>query len=175
VSQSDPRGYYAALNISPTADTSEIKLAYHFLRASHRDGQKIRNVGEIEKAWETLGDLKKRAEYDGTAARRSGLLTDAKGKSRLNSGVLLAAVSLSFVVVIAIIFGDQLKAPFVSYEAGDQIQWKATKRPLGVVVSFEEEHPFPEGATQAAYKLRSKSGSELWIPAADLHLNGERK
>jgi hypothetical protein len=175
VSQTDPRGYYAALNISPTADRSEIKLAYHFLRASHRDGKTIRNVGKIEEAWKTLGKLESRAEYDGKAADRSGLLRDANGKSRLNSGALLAAISLAFLVVIAIIFGDQLKAPFVSYEVGDRIAWKATERPVGVVVAFEEAHPFPEGATQAAYRIRSKSGTELWFPAADLHLNGARE
>lgn len=174
MSQADPRGYYAALNISPAADQTEVLLAYRFLRASHREGKKVRNIGRIEEAFKALGNPTRRAEYDGALPCPGGLLRDRDGKSRLNSGLALFAISALFLVVLGIIFGAQLKAPFVRFEVGDSIEWKSTRRPVGVVVAVDEAHAFPEGGTQAAYRVRSQSGSELWLPAADLHLNGKR-
>ncbi|MBC7158488.1 MAG: J domain-containing protein [Porphyrobacter sp.] len=64
----DKRGYYARLDVPPTASASEIKAAYrHLVRQHHPDrggsgsGQEIR---EINEAYHILGDPQKRASYD---------------------------------------------------------------------------------------------------------------
>jgi len=175
VSNADPKGYYAVLNVAPTADPTEILLAYKFLRASHREGKKIRNVGKIQEAWTTLGNPDRRAQYDQGEARRGGILHDARGRSRLNSSGLLVALSLVFVITFGIVLGPDLLAPLKSYDVGDDVYWKKTRQPIGVVIAHDDAHPFPEGATQAAYQIRSASGVERWFAAADLHRHGKLK
>ena len=171
----DPKGYYRALNVSPGADQTEILLAYRFLRASHREGRKVRGIGKIQEAWAVLGNAERRAEYDDDSGQQSGLLRDAQGRSRLNSVGLLTFLSALFAICFGIVAGPAITAHFVSFEPGDDIYWKKTERPIGQVLAYDEAHSFPEGATQAAYRIQSRAGDEHWLPAADLHRYGKKR
>jgi hypothetical protein len=97
------------------------------------------------------------------------------GRSRLNSGGLLLGLGLIFAIVFGIALGPALTAPFVSFDIGDDIYWKKTTRLIGEVVAYDETHAFPEGATEAAYRIRSGTGVLHWLPAADLHRHGKSK
>jgi DnaJ domain len=70
---SDPRGYYADLGVSPTASIDEIKSVYRALvRIYHPDVNRDRAATEkfrrIADAYETIGDEKKKRDYDSQTA-----------------------------------------------------------------------------------------------------------
>jgi len=161
----DPKGYYALLNVSPTVTQVEIRLSFEFLKQAHKDGKRVRDIAKIHEAYDTLGDAKSRAQYNRAAAGRPK-------NPRLNSGLLLLGLAVVFTITVAVLFGSDLIAPFVSFDAGDSLYWKTTQKPLGVVLEYEETHAFPEGPSQAAYRIRLSSGDEQWFVAADLHRNG---
>jgi len=164
----DPKRYYALLNVSPGASDVEIRLAYKFLKQAHKDGKKVSDIGRIREAYTTLSDRDSRARYDGATKR-------AAGPSRLGSTWAALSVAVVFAVTIGLVFGSQLTAPFVSFDRGDKLYWKSTRKPLGTVLEYEESHEFPEAPTQAAYRIQFGSGEVRWFGAADLHRNGTRR
>jgi curved DNA-binding protein CbpA len=168
VSNRDPKRYYALLNVAPTATEVEIRLSYRFLKQAHKEGKKIQDIGGIREAYATLVDPDLRAAYDGTTNRRSA-------PRRMNSGWLALGVAVVFAITISMVFGSQLMAPFISFDPGDNLYWKATKQPIGLVLEYEQAHEFTEGPTEAAYRIKLSSGDVQWFGAADLHLNGARR
>lgn len=70
-SATDPKGYYAILEVSPTASESEIKKAYKKLAIRHHPDKNPDNqeratemFKKVAEAYEVLGDTQKRSQYD---------------------------------------------------------------------------------------------------------------
>jgi curved DNA-binding protein CbpA len=163
----DPKGHYAALNISPGASQQEIRLAYKFLKRAYQEGQKSLNLGKIQEAYETLSQPRQRKLYD---PGPSSPLTRPDGKSRLNSVPLLLTLLIVFVGVVAFAFGPAIRAHFMTFDVGADLYWKRTEKPLGVVLEHDAEHQFPDGLRASAYRIQLSSGEEtVWLPALDLN------
>ena len=164
----DPNGYYAALNISPDASQHEIRLAYEFLKQAYKDGRKNLNIGKIQSAYETLSDSQQRDLYDRGGASRPG------EKSRLHSVPLLVTLLLVFLGVLAFAVGPVVKAYFTTFDAGDELFWKRTGKPLGVVLAYDADHELESGAAMPAYQIEIRVGEEpVWFSAWDLNRNCE--
>ena len=165
----DPKGHYAALSISPGASQQEIRLAYKFLKRAYLEGQRSLNLSKIQEAYEILSQPEQRRVYDhGKTAQRGG----PGGKSRLHSVPLLLTMLLVFLGVIGFIFGSAIRANFVTFDAGDDLYWNNTKKPLGVVLEHDPDHRFPDGRQTRAYRIQLGSGEEpVWLPALDLNRN----
>jgi hypothetical protein len=155
----DPRGYYAALNVVPGANQQEIRLAYEFLKVAHKKKPKGVDMDKVQTA------------YDVDEGRPSGfsLLKRLDGTSRLNSVPLLLVLVSVFFGVFGVLFGPLLMAPFIRFDVGDDLYWKTTRAPVGVVLEYVEDHEFPDGAQQAAYRIQPTSGEEQLLPALDLN------
>ena len=95
----DPKGYYAALNISPGASQQEIRLAYTFLKQAYKTRRKRRDP-KVRQAYETLGDREQRKRYDEGRSSRVSLLTRRDGESRLHSVPLLVVALLVFLGIL---------------------------------------------------------------------------
>jgi curved DNA-binding protein CbpA len=139
VKKLDRRGYYAVLNISPEASRQEIRLAYEFLKQAYKDGRKILNIGKIQSAYETLSDGRQRDLYDRGGSSRPG------GGSRLQSVPLLVTLLLIFLGVLAFAVGPVIKSHFTTFDAGDELYWKRTGKPLGVVLAYDARHESDSG------------------------------
>ena len=161
----DPQGYYAALSVSPAASRQEIRLAYEFLKQAVKQGKRL-DIAKAQAAYETLGDRRQREQYDqGTSSRkRSG------ANSRMHSIPLLLTLTVVFLGVLALALAPQLRAHLVSFDVGNDLYWRSTNKPLGVVVDFDADHEFPGGAAAPAYRVRTTSdGEPIWFPARDLN------
>jgi curved DNA-binding protein CbpA len=171
VKKRDPKGYYAVLNISPEASHQEIRLAYSFLKQAYKDGKKNLNIGLIQAAYETLSDSEQRDLYDkGGASSRSG------GRSRLHSVPLLVTLLVVLLGVLAFAVGPVMKAHFTTFDAGAELYWKRTGKPVGVVLAYDPAHEFESGAATPAYQVEIRSGAEpVWFSAWDLNRNCERR
>ncbi len=169
MSKRDPKGFYAALNVSATANQLEIRLAYKFLKKAHREGRRQANVGKIEEAYRTLSDPQRRETYDHPRSKTDEARGKTDARELLNCRPVLIGICVVFVLTIGYALGPYLISNFVSFDPGESLAWKNTKEPLGVVVEYSENHPFEEAAAQAAYKIRLSTGDEQWFPAADLH------
>jgi hypothetical protein len=166
VKKRDPKGYYAVLNISPDASQQEIRLAYEFLKQAFKDGRKGLDIGKIQAAYETLGQGQPRDLYDRGGGARPG------GKSRLHSVSLLVTLLLVFVGVLAFAVGPVIKAHFTTFEAGDELHWKKTGRPFGVVLAYDPQHQFENGIAAPGYRIELRAGEEpVWFSARDLNRN----
>jgi hypothetical protein len=166
VKKNDPKGYYAVLNISPGASQQEIRLAYELLKQARKGGRRNLDMGKIQSAYETLSDGQQRGLYDGGGSSRPG------GKSRLHSVPLLVTLLLAFLGVLAFALGPVIKAHFTTFDAGDELHWKRTGKPLGVVLAYDAEHEFESGAAMPAYQVEIRSGEEpVWFSAWDLNRN----
>lgn len=164
----DPKGYYAALNVSPKACGQEIRLAYELLKQARKRGKRNLDMGKIEAAHEVLGDAQRRRQYDdGHRPSRK-----RHGPSRLHSVPLLLALALMFLGALWIAFAPQVRGRLVSFDVGDDLYWRSTQKALGQVVDVEEQHEFPEGAALPAYHVQPASGAQpMWFPARDLNAN----
>ena len=168
----DPRGFYAALNVSPDASREEIRLAYSFFKQAYKRGQRSLDISTIQLARETLDDPARRRDYDKSRSSGSGLLTRADGTSRLNSVRLLVVLAMLFVGVLAIALGPNIAARFVTFEAGTELYWKQTSKPLGSVLEYAAAHEFEDGRHSSAYRIQLVSGGEpVWFAAPDLNFN----
>jgi curved DNA-binding protein CbpA len=166
VKKPDRSGYYAVLHISPDASQQEIRLAYEFLKQAYKDGRKTLNIGKIQSAYETLKDSKQRDLYDRGGSSRPG------GRSRLQSVPLLVTLLLVFSGVLAFTVGPVIKSYFTTFDAGDELYWKRTGKPLGVVLAYDAEHESDSGVTAPGYQIEIRSGDEpVWFPALDLNRN----
>jgi DnaJ-class molecular chaperone len=165
----DPKGFYKALNISPTASQTEIRLAYKFLKRAFKDGKRLTNIGKIQSAYQTLSDPKLRVQYDGHAHGRPHSVQAARRASRLHSIHLLVAATALCLAAMAIAFGPAITAGWASFNPGEQLVWKQTSQPLGEILSYEESHQFQEAPAQAAYEVKLGSGLVQWFAATDLH------
>jgi curved DNA-binding protein CbpA len=166
MSKRDPKGYYAVLNVSPDASRHEIRLAYGFLKQAYKDGRKKLDIGKIQAAYETLSDVDQRKDYDG------GGSSGRRGPSRLHSVPLLATLLVVFLGVLAIAVGPAIKARFTTFEPGDELYWKRTGKPLGVVLSYEARHEFENGVLAAGYRIEIGPDQEpVWFAAQDLNRN----
>ena len=166
VKNRDPKGYYAVLNISPDASRQEIRLAFEFRKQAYKEGRKSLDIGKVQTAYETLSDARERDLYDRGGASRSG------GKSRLHSLPLLVTLLVVFVGVLAIAVVPVVKARFTTFEAGDELYWKKTGKPLGVVRTYDPQHEFEGGVVAAGYRIEVRSGQEpVWFAARDLNRN----
>jgi curved DNA-binding protein CbpA len=166
VKKRDPRGYYAALNVSPDASQQEIRLAYEFLKQAYKDGRKGLDIGKIQTAYETLSEVQERDLYDRGGSARTG------GKSRLHSVPLLVTLFVVFVAILAFAIGPIIKAHFTTFEAGDDLYWKRTGKFFGAVQAFDPQHEFENGIAAPGYRVELQSGQEaVWFPARDLNRN----
>lgn len=163
----DPKGYYAVLNISPDAGQQEIRLAYTFLKQAFKDGKRKLNIGLIQAAYETLSDSERRDLYD-----RRGSSSRPDGKSRLHSVPLLVTLLLVFLGVLAFAVGPIIKAHFTTFDAGSDLVWKRTGKPVGVVRTYDPAHEFEGGAASPAYQIEIRPGEDpVWFAAWDLNRN----
>ena len=89
--------------------------------------------------------------------------------SALSSTPVLIAVSLLFALSVGLTFAPSVLAKFVTFEAGDRLEWKRNDRPLGEVLQFDDAHAFEEGPALPAYRVRVAPDVEQWFPAEDLH------
>lgn len=113
--QGDPKGYYAALGLSETADVDDVKAA--FLRRAkklHPDAAFGRDTTvafqEVHEAYATLSDPLRRRSYDSEGSGAAPNIKDlSKPKSRgaLGSIVMMVAGSFRFLrlLILAILFG----------------------------------------------------------------------
>jgi hypothetical protein len=82
--------------------------------------------------------------------------------------VLVALLVISSAVLLLTV-GPDLRAQFVSFEAGDELVWSKTGRPLGTVLTVEHQHVFPNGSASKAYQIRPADGEgPVWYPARDV-------
>ena len=164
----DPKGYYAALNIGPQASQQEIRLGYELLKqASKQRGKSLDE--KVQVAYETLGDLQKRREYDPALSPRARRGQQTGGRSRLNSTSLLVVLVLVLVGILAFTLGPTVRAHFVIFDVGDQLVWRATSKPLGELVEFDAHHVFENGTVKPAYRIQPTAGEPVWYPAGDLN------
>jgi hypothetical protein len=169
VKKLDPKGYYAVLKVGPDASQQEIRLAYEFLKQAYKDGRKGLRIGMIQEAYETLSDSEQRDLYDRGGSSRPD------GKSRLHSVPLLVVLTLVFLGVLAYAVGPVIMAHFTTFEAGDELYWKRTQKPFGVVVTFDARHEFEGGEAVPAYQIEISAGQDpVWFPARDLNRNCRR-
>lgn len=162
----DRKGYYAILNVSPDASQQEIRLAYELLKQARKRGRRNLDMDKIQSAYETLSDSEQREIYDRGGSSRPD------GKSRLHSVPLLVTLTLVFFGVLAFAVGPIITAHFTTFEAGDELYWKRTKKPLGTVLAYEPRHEFESGATMPAYQIEVSSGQDpVWFSARDLNRN----
>jgi curved DNA-binding protein CbpA len=178
----DPQGFYSALNVSPEASAAEIRLAYVMLKQEYHGGRKQLDISRIRLAYQTLSHPGGRRAYD--AGRPIGKLDDKKPITIEELKRLIATHSLPIavgllalgIVGLLALVGPELRASFVSYEAGDELYWVDHHRPLGTIESFEENHKFPTGATAPAYRIKPSEGGEpAWYPARDLERHARRR
>ena len=163
----DPQGHYTALNVSPGASRQEIRLAYELLKQARKRGNRGLDVGKIEAAYEVLGDLQRRRQYDESNAR-----SRKRGPSRLHSVPLLLGLAVIFLGILWIAFAPRIRAHLVSFDVGDDLYWRSTHKALGEVVEVDVHHEFPEGAPLPAYRVQPASGTEpMWLSARDLNAN----
>ena len=168
MSKSDPRGYYAALRVGPDASAEEIALGFRLLEQQYKEGNRPPSFGRALTAFKTLSNPRLRREYDGHAPR-AGLPERPAGRSRFESIPLLLSLVTAFAGTFGYLFAPLLMGLFIQFDTGDELYWKKTGRPVGIVVDYAEEYDFPEGEDQAAYRIRAVSGREQWLPAGDLN------
>lgn len=165
----DPKGYYAVLKVGPDASQQEIRLAYEFLKQAYKDGRKGLEIGKIQDAYETLSEKEERELYDRGGSSRPD------GKSRLHSVPLLVTLTLVFLGILAYAVGPVIMAHFTTFEPGDELYWKRTQKPFGVVVAFDAQHEFEGGEAVPAYQIEISAGQDpAWFPAQDLNRNCRR-
>ena len=174
MSVQDSEGYYAALNVSPTASQTEIHIAYKLLRQAFDAGEELEDAEKVLCAYKLLGNPSTRAEYDARNEKKTWFLDRTGGQSRKQLAVALPVVLLLLGAALAFSFAPELRGMVVSFEAGDSLYWKETSKPIGVVVTYEANHPFPEGAPADAYQVRAASGALIWLAAEDVHRHGAR-
>ena len=168
----DPKGLYAALNISPGAGAQEIRLAYVFLKEAYKKGQRSLDIGKIRQAHETLGNPAERRRYDAGKPSRFGRFTRPDGTTPLNSVPLLIALVVIVVGVTAYTLGPLVQARFVTFNVGDNLYWTEIGQPLGTVLEIAEAHEFSARGQESAYLIDMGAGNEpIWFPARDLARN----
>ena len=171
--KNDPKGYYAALNLSPDATAAEILLAYNFIKQSYHEERRQMDIGRVRAAYEVLSDPRARRSYDkATAAGGSG---PAWMKS-ISWSKLLVPLLVVAAVALLVIVGPSLRAQLRSFDPGDEIYWVENGESLGKVLKFDREHHFPTGATAPAFEILPASGEDpVWYPARDLKRYGRTR
>jgi curved DNA-binding protein CbpA len=171
--KADPKGYYAALNVSPDANPTEIRLAYEMSKQAYKAKGK-RPPPKVREAYEVLSDPDQRELYDAGPKSLFGFLKRPDGSSRLDSVPVFIGSLVVLIVVLIFTFGPSIKASFTQYEVGDELYFKGKAKPFGLIEAYEEQHPFADGTRMAAYRVRPATGGEpSWHPASDLHRNTE--
>ena len=66
-------------------------------------------------------------------------------------------------------------AQFSTFENGDALYWKSTRKPLGVVLQYDASHRFEDGTLGRAYLIEGTAGSPMWYPAGDLNRHCARQ
>lgn len=167
--KSDREGHYAALNVSPEATQSEIRLAYEMSKQAHK-AKGRRPPPAVRAAYEVLSDAEARERYDAGPKPLFGFLKRPDGTSRLNSVPVLIGSVIVLIVTLGFMAGPEIRMHFTQYEVGDELYWKRNSKPFGVIEAYEEQHPFADGTRMAAYRVRSAKDEESsWHPAKDLH------
>ncbi len=162
----DPAGFYAALNVSPDATRHEIRLAYELMKMDCQDrGKKL--SPEIQAAYDELGDPQRRQAYGKGRIRR--------GPSRLNSVPLLVVVIVFFMGVVAFLWAPTITAHFTTFDVGDELYWKRTTKPLGVVLEYDVSHHFDDDKRGPAYRIQPTAGPPMWYPALDVNRHCARR
>lgn len=169
----DPKGYYAALGISPGATASEIRLSYNFIKQSYHEERRHVDIAKIQAAYEVLSDPNARRKYDRGVAAAGGVPKWMKSISVRQ--VFVPALIVSALVLLALL-GPDLRAQFRSFEPGEEIYWAENEEPLGKVLSFEREHRFSTGSVAPAFEILPASGGEpVWYPARDIKRYGRAR
>ena len=168
----DPEGLYAALNVSPDASQQEIRLAYTFLKQAYKSGNRSLKIGRVRQAYKTLGTPATRKRYDDGKRSPLARFTRPDGTTPLHSLPLLIGLLLATGGVTAFTLGPTVRAWFVTFDAGQQLYWKETGRPLGTVLQLAPDHEFAQGRRGRAYQIDLGAGNEpVWLPANDLARN----
>jgi len=162
----DPRGYYAALHVSPDASDAEINLAFKFLKEAYQKKHKQVDVGKIREAYEALGHPLRRAAYD------EGMNRNPKrsiGRPRFGFFQILIGLLVVSLIVVWVLVGPELKAHLTAFEPGDELVWSKTGKPAGTVLAYSAAHSFREGVIGPAYQVRpSGDDPPRWYPAGDI-------
>ena len=74
----DPKGYYATLEVEPSASAEEIKKAYRRKSLqTHPDRSNVKDTTaafqQVSEAYDVLGDAEKRKQYDQGVSKHSDL------------------------------------------------------------------------------------------------------
>lgn len=169
----DPKGYYAALGISPEATASEIRLSYKFIKQSYKEEGRQVNIRQVQAAYEVLSDPKARRAYDRGDAGGGGNFAWVKSISLRQ---VLVPILIISAMVLLVLVGPSLRAQLRSFDPGDQVVWAENEEPVGKVLSFEREHRFSSGTVAPAFEILPASGGEpIWYPARDLKRYGRTR
>jgi hypothetical protein len=154
---------------NPVPDADRLGRALRLLGLSA--GASKREVDAAMKAvMKTVTDPERRREVQKAAcvvATRGRVKRRRRRLRHVSRFLIVASLTL---VVLTIFSGFQLATRFrhhiVSFDAGDPVYRLDDRTPFGVIVSFEAQHRFPNGALRDAYNIRlHPDDKEAWISA----------
>jgi hypothetical protein len=181
VSQRDPRGYYAALGLSPGANEIEIGMAFRARKRAYLERRISLDIKKVQAAYEILRNPAKRKAYDEgqVEAGASPLRARLPSMSELATGrrlwIAAASVLLLGAVLVWAQHGATVRGTFVRFETGDALVDIHTGAALGEVTRVEGDHVFPNGGKTRAYQVDLETGGSKWFPAKDLERNYSRR
>jgi hypothetical protein len=139
------------LGLKPGASDQEVDAAMQAVRGTVADRARLREFQKAAYFVKTRGRTKKRR------------------RSERHVGRFLIVSSLILVTLTAF-SGFQLatrfRHHFVEFEPGDTVFRLEDGKRFGVILEFQENHPFPNGALRDAYSVALyPDGKEAWISA----------
>jgi hypothetical protein len=180
VGHSDPRGYYAALGLSPGANEIEIGMAFRARKRAYLERRISLDIKKVQAAYEILRNPAKRKAYDeGQVEGGAPLSVRLPAMSKLATGrrlwIAAASILLLGAVLVLAKHGATVRGTFVRFEAGDALVDIHTGTALGQVTRVEAGHVFPNGGKTRAYQVDLETGESKWFPAKDLERNYSRR
>jgi len=153
----------------PARDADRLDRALRLLGLS-AGASKAQVDAAMKAVMKTVTDDERRREFQKAAyvVNTRGRVKRSRRRVRHVSRFLIVA-SLTL-VVLTVFSGFQLSGRFrhhiVSFDAGDPVYRLDDRTPFGVIVSFEAQHRFPNGALRDAYNVRLyPDDKEAWISA----------
>jgi peptidylprolyl isomerase len=126
------RSYYSVLQVNPAADQVTIEAAYRRLARLYDPTVSTKpkaaaRMKELEEAYETLSDPKRRAEYDRSRGARGGMGNVGPAARQVWGGVAVAGITVAAlaIVLIVVLSGGDGGEP----SAGDVEQQTPTDSP----------------------------------------------